>query len=157
MEINITKAMTKLSIKYANQIMDDISFDLILRLSNALEYRTQQEELITKELQDAFKKNISHSIGNALINIYFKLYSDKVTLTKVELYKWEPQQLLAKYKVDSENYFLSISGLAFGSYGYVVIQLDNDGSIIAKSDMIRVDVTRPLAPVIHGGKPTRII
>ena len=42
--------------------------------------------------------------------------------------------MLAKYKVDEETFFKSISGLAFGKYEFVLKQFDKDGNLLFETN-----------------------
>ena len=80
------------------------------------------------------KANIKVSTGADLVNIYFQPCSDDYLRTEIVLYK--DGLMLAKYKVDEETFFKSISGLAYGKYEFILKQFDDKGNIILETDKI---------------------
>ena len=66
---------------------------------------------------------------------------DGVLIYKITLYK--DSMMLAKYKVNEEMFFHSISGLAYGKYEFVLKQFDNKGKIILETDKIGFSLSRP--------------
>ena len=92
--------------------------------------------------------NIKVSTGADLVNIYFQPCCDSYARTEITLYK--DNMMLAKYKVDEETFFKSISGLAYGKYEFILKQFDDKGNIILETDKISFSLSRPN----YGGKPT---
>ena len=81
-------------------------------------------------------------VGNQLLNAYFQPCCDMVVYTKVELYYREAdqKQLMRKYKVEEDSFFLSINGLAYGDYAVKVIQYDENQNILIESDYCNVSI-----------------
>ncbi len=84
---------------------------------------------------------ISHSTGVDLVNIYFQPCHESYKYTEISLYKDE--LLLAKYKVDEDSFFKSISGLAFGKYEYIIKQFDKNGEILLETNKQEFHLTKP--------------
>ena len=51
--------------------------------------------------------------------------------------------MLAKYKVDEETFFKSISGLAYGNYEFILKQFDDKGNILLETDKIAFYISEP--------------
>ena len=61
--------------------------------------------------------------------------------------------MLAKYKVDEGTFFKSISGLAYGTYEYVVKQYGKSDKLLLETAKIKFTINTPN----YGGKPNIII
>ena len=94
---------------------------------------------------------ISHSTGNDLVNIYFQPCCDEYERTEITLYK--DGQMLAKYKVDDDVFFKAITGLAYGTYEYVVKQFGANNKLLLETNKIKFTLSRPN----YGGKPVVVI
>lgn len=105
------------------------------------EQNQKQEKL--KELTK--KMNVSHSLGQNLINIKFKHCEDNVAQTRISLYSGTKQehQLMAIFKVEKGQFFKAINNLAYGKYCYSVEQLDKSNNIIAKTDLFDFTLSAP--------------
>ena len=90
--------------------------------------------------------NIKVSTGVNLVNIYFQPCSDNYARSEIVLYK--DNMMLAKYKVDEEAFFKSITGLANGKYSFVLKQYDNNSSIILETNQIDFIISTPRQQVI---------
>lgn len=49
--------------------------------------------------------------------------------------------MLAKYKVDEDTFFKSISGLAYGKYTFVLKQFDKDSNPLLETEHIEFTIT----------------
>jgi len=96
--------------------------------------------------------NATHRTGEDLVNIYFQKVSDKVNRVEVELYivdNKNENQLIGTFQVQDNLCFMSITGLAFGKYGYRVIQFEGNKEIAA-SNIEYFYLSQPN----YGGKPS---
>lgn len=114
--------------------------------------KADKEKYYAKKAEDDRKAiiaraQVKHATGADLVNIYFQPCSDDYFSTTIILY--QGNMLMAKYKIDPEVFFKSISGLAYGEYSYEVIQYDKDGKELMRTDKIRFSISRPN----YGGKP----
>lgn len=92
------------------------------------------------------KADIKVSTGADLVNIYFQPCSEDYLRTEIILYK--DSMMLAKYKVDEEVFFKSITGLAKGKYSFVLKQYDNNSNIILETNHIDFIISTPRQQVI---------
>lgn len=78
-----------------------------------------------------------HKTGNDLVNIYWNLVSDEVETTQINLYfvSKNSERLISKFK-ENEAMFKSVTGLAFGTYRYEVIEFDKNGKELARTQKI---------------------
>ena len=94
------------------------------------------------------KAKITVSTGFELVNIYFQPCNDNYARTEISLYK--DNMMLAKYKVDEETFFKSITGLAYGKYSFVLKQFDKDNTILLETEHIEFTI---YSPKTHGIMP----
>ena len=73
-----------------------------------------------------------------MVNVYFKPCCDDYVRTEIVLYR--DDMLLAKFKVDDDFYFKSISGLAYGKYDFVLRQYGKDDFLIFETDYIQFQI-----------------
>lgn len=109
-------------------------------------------EPVKDEKEELIDMNATHRTGEDLVNIYFQKVSDKVNRVEVELYivdNKNENQLIGTYRVQDNLCFMSITGLAFGKYGYRVIQFEGNKEIAA-SNIEYFYLSQPN----YGGKPS---
>ena len=146
--INFNNRIEKIKFIFKNGLADEYILNIKYIEANKEAYYAKQEQNKKDDLLKA--ASIKHSTGNDLVNIYFQPCSDEYDRTEIILYK--DSQMLAKYK-DDGVFFKSISGLAYGTYEYVVKQFGKNNKILLETDKIRFSINRPN----YGGKPTVII
>ena len=88
---------------------------------------------------------IKCSTGADLVNIYFQPCNNDYARTEIVLYR--DDQMLAKYKVDEECFFKAITGLAYGTYKFILKQYDKDNNIILESDKIAFTIKSATAHI----------
>ena len=134
----------KIKFVFKNNIADDYVVDIEYIEANKEIYFAKKEQ----EHKESLLKtaNIKVSTGVNLVNIYFQPCSDKYVRTEIILYK--DNMMLAKYKVDEETFFKSITGLANGKYSFVLKQYDNNSSIILETNNIDFIISTPRQQVI---------
>ena len=134
----------KIKFVFKNNIADDYVVDIEYIEANKEIYFAKKEQ----EHKESLLKtaNIKVSTGVNLVNIYFQPCSDKYARAEIILYK--DNMMLAKYKVDEETFFKSITGLANGKYSFVLKQYDNNSSIILETNNIDFIISTPRQQVI---------
>ena len=111
-------------------------------------YAKKEQERKDNLLETA---SIKVATGVDLVNVYFQPCCDNYARTEIVLYK--DDIMLAKYKVDEETFFKSISGLAYGKYEFILKQFDDKGNIILETDKISFSISPPN----YGGRRNIII
>ncbi|MBO5355881.1 MAG: hypothetical protein J6B09_07445 [Clostridia bacterium] len=124
------KEMNKIKMVFRNNLADDYTLELRYKEADKQAYYAQKEQ----ERNDTLLASaaIKCSTGTDLVNIYFQPCNDDYARTEIILYRDE--QMLAKYKVDEECFFKAITGLAYGTYKFILKQYDKDNNIILESD-----------------------
>ena len=115
---------------FKNNLADNLIIPVIYQETDKQAYYAKKEQ----ERRDSLLASaaIKCSTGADLVNIYFQPCNDDYTRTEIILYRNE--QMLAKYKVDEECFFKAITGLAYGTYKFILKQYDKDNNIILESN-----------------------
>ena len=143
--LSFDNRIESIKIVFNNNLADDLIIPVIYVEANKEKYYAKVAQEQNAKL--LAKAQIKHSTGADLVNIYFQPCSDDYFSTTIILY--QGNMLMAKYKIDPEVFFKSISGLAYGEYSYELIQYDKDGKELMRTDKIRFSISRPN----YGGKP----
>ena len=144
--IDFNERIEKIKLSFVNNLADDYIITINYQEADKEKYYAKKEQ---ERKDNLFKTaNIKVSTGADLVNIYFQPCCDSYARTEITLYK--DNMMLAKYKVDEETFFKSISGLAYGKYEFILKQFDDKGNIILETDKISFSLSRPN----YGGKPT---
>lgn len=143
-ELDFNNRVKKYKICFKDNMADDYIFSFIYQEIDKDAYYAKQEQQKKDDLLKA--ASIKHSTGNDLVNIYFQPCSDEYERTEITLFK--DGQMLAKYKVDDGVFFKSISGLAYGTYEYVVKQYAKGDKLLLETDKIKFSISAPF----YGGK-----
>ncbi len=151
--LDFTKRASEITLHFVNGIADDCTIEIKYVETSKSEW----DEKVAKEVRDNLLKNaqIKHSTGIDLVNIYFQPCNDAYDRTEITLYTGD--QLMAKYKIENEVFFKSITGLAFGRYYYEVSQFDSNNNLIVKSDKIEFSLFAPRTPTYNNNNGFRRI
>jgi hypothetical protein len=137
--VNFNDRIEKIKFDFKNQLADDYILSVCYQEADKEKYYAKK---VQERKDDLFKKaNIKVSTGANLVNIYFQPCCDNYARTEIVLYK--DDIMLAKYKVDEETFFKSISGLAYGKYEFILKQFDDKGNIILETDKIAFSINAP--------------
>lgn len=143
--ISFANKIDAIKIVFNDNLADDLIFKVVYEEADKGKYYAQKE----KERMEALTKKaeIKVSTGRDLVNIYFQPCCEEYSRTEIVLYK--DNMMLAKYKVDEETFFKSISGLAYGKYQFVMKQYANN-NLVLETDKMSFFLSMP----DYGGKPT---
>lgn len=138
-EIDFDNKASKIRFSFINDIADSLILDCeYIQSDKEFWKRISLQRIFEERLK---KAQIKVSTGLDLVNIYFQPCCDEYVRTEIALYK--ENMLLAKYKVDEETFFKSISGLAYGKYEFILKQFDDKGNIILETDKISFSISSP--------------
>ena len=137
--VNFNNRTEKIKLSFKNDLADEYIINLKYVEADREKYIIKK----VKEERDILLKSasIKHSTGNDLVNIYFQPCCDEYERTEITLYK--DGQMLAKYKVDDGVFFKSISGLAYGTYEYVVKQYGKGDKLLLETAKIKCTISAP--------------
>ena len=120
---------------------DDLEDPAVLKLHFVEADHSIYDGMVQAEINK--KICAEHKTGTDLVNIYWNLVSDKVEYSQLNLYVCSNgERLIGKYK-ETEATFKSITGLAFGTYRYEIIEFDKDGKEIARTGKIDFTLSQP--------------
>ena len=141
--IDFLKPIKNLKFHFRYDLADPYIMDISL-----IKYKIPEvdyEKLYIKNM------DVSHGLGQDLINIYFSDARDDIEKTKVELYKTtgvNNSKLISSYNIEKGTNFLSIPNLAYGGYEYKVIQYVG-GQPLVQTSKIAFKLSEPN----YSGKP----
>ena len=161
---NFFVLQTNSKIVFKNNLADDLYLPLVYNSADKDKYYAKKEQ----ERKDNLLKtaDIKVSTGVDLVNIYFQPCCDKYEYTEIQLYipkefvtvggPYGPVQkpstwsMIKKSKVDPEEFYKSINGLANGKYSFILKQYDKDNAIILETGHIEFTISKPKT---HGIMP----
>lgn len=147
--VDFNNRVEAIKFSFKNNIADDYMLNLKFIETDKDKYLQKKEQERKAGLLKA--ANINVSTGADLVNIYFQPCCDAYNKTEIILYKGN--MMLAKYDVDEDCFFKSISGLAYGKYEFILKQYDVNGGVILETDKIIFSIIMPN----YSGKHTVII
>ena len=167
-ELDFENRVEKVKLTFADNIVDDYIFSIqYVEADKDLYYQKQEAERKANMLQSA---QIKHSTGTDLINIYFQPCCSDYEYTEILLYipqdhvtvggpygpvkKPSSWQMFKKCKVPAEDFYKSITGLAYGTYAYVIKQFDKKDTLLLETEYIEFSLKAPKQPIM--GRINRI-
>lgn len=129
--------------------VDDLADPITLKLKFIEADKATYDFKVAQELQQQriTASNITVSTGADLVNIYFQPCCDEYCKTEITLYK--NNMMLAKYRVDEECFFKSITGLAYGNYAFVLKQFDLNNQALFETDKMEFSIAAPQQPIMR--------
>lgn len=164
--INFEDKFDGIKIVFKNNMADDLYLPLIYNLADKDKYYAKKEQ----ERKDNLLKtaDIKVSTGADLVNIYFQPCCDKYEYTDIQLFIPKEEivkgyyadgrkvveipawSMIKKCKVDPDDFFKSINGLANGKYSFVLRQYDKNSNILLETEYIEFTISTPKP---HGIRP----
>lgn len=160
--LDFENRIEKIKILFADNIVDDLTINVLYVVADKNLYYAEEE----KKRKFALRKtaDIRCATGADLVNIYFQpcceeyksaeilLFIPKEELVKgytsegrkvVEIPSWT---MIKKCKVEADDFFKSINGLAIGKYSFVLKQYDNNNSVLLETEHIEFTIKAPKQP-----------
>ena len=153
--VNFNDRIEKIKFEFKNQLADDYILSVCYQEADKEKYYAKKEQ----ERKDNLLKtaDIKVSTGVDLVNIYFQPCCDKYEYTEIQLYipkeyvtvggPYGPVQkpstwsMIKKCKVDPEEFYKSINGLANGKYSFILKQYDKNNTIILETGYIEFTIS----------------
>lgn len=151
---------------FVNGIADDYILNIEYREADKEKYFAK----IAKEKKEALEKaaSIKVATGADLVNVYFQPCCDEYDHTEILLYisregdfkgrtsndekttiESVPWLLIKKSKIPVEDFYASISGLAYGKYAFILKQYDKNDNVIIQTDYITFIIEQPQVDCGH--------
>lgn len=160
--ISFEDKLESLKIVFKNKLADDLTLAVSYVLADKEKYYAKKEQ----EYKDNLLKtaDIKVSTGADLVNIYFQPCCDKYEYTDIQLFIPKEEivkgyyadgrkvveipawSLIKKCKVDVEDFYKSISGLAYGKYSFILKQYDKNNNLLLETDYIEFSIVEPVYP-----------
>lgn len=149
---------------FKNKIADDY----ILKVTYTEADREQYYAKLKQERKDNLLTTaaIKVSTGADLVNIYFQPCCDEYDHTEIRLFvpkdyvtvggPYGPVQkpsswsLIKKCDVSAEDFYKSISGLAYGKYAFILKQFDRSNRLLLETDYMLFSIDKPAEPEFFG-------
>lgn len=164
--INFEDKLDEVKIVFKNNLANDLNIPISYILADKDKYYSKKEQ----ERKEALLKtaDIKVSTGADLVNIYFQPCCDKYEYTDIQLFIPKEEivkgyyadgrkvveipawSLIKKCKVDTEEFYKSINGLASGKYSFILKQYDKANTVILETGYIEFTIS---APKPHGIRP----
>lgn len=154
--IDFEHKIDSIKIVFKNNVADDLIISVeYVEADKEAYYAKKEEERKENLLKTA---DIKVSTGADLVNIYFQPCCDKYEHTEIQLFipkeeiikGWTRDgkkiveipawSMIKKSKVDVEEFYKSIGGLADGQYSFVLTQFDKTGKVLLKTDHIEFSI-----------------
>lgn len=162
--VDFSHRIERIKFTFVNEIAPEYILKIAYKEADKEKYYAKKEQ----ERKDNLLKaaSIKVSTGADLVNIYFQPCCEKYECAEVSLYipkdyvtvggPYGPVQkpaswsLIKRCKVPADDFYKSITGLAYGTYSVVIIQYDKNGNVILETDHIEFRVTKPDDDSIQG-------
>lgn len=152
--IDFEHKFDSIKIVFKNNLADDLILPVEYVEADKEAYYIKKEKEHKENLLKAAE--IKVSTGTDLVNIYFQPCCDKYDYTEIQLYipknfvtaggpygpvkKPSEWSLIKKSKVDTDEFYKSIGGLANGKYSFVLRQFDKNGNVLLKTDYMEFSI-----------------
>ena len=148
--VDFDKPAKELKLYFIDDFADTLSIKLKFVAADKDLYDAKMLDILIKERIKTANTKVSTGID--LVNIYFQPCCADYVCTEITLYK--DNMMLAKYKVDEEMFFKSITGLAFGEYEFILKQFDKDKNVLIETQKTSFFITMPESKhYVNNGKP----
>lgn len=127
---------SSLRLNFVNNIADPIEFKVDYIESDKEQWENTLKDRYIEGLFHA--ANITVATGADLVNIYFQPCCEEYVRTEITLYR--DNFMLAKYKVDEEMFFKSITGLAYGNYTFILKQYAKNDELLLETEHISFSI-----------------
>lgn len=155
--VDFDHKIDSIKIVFKNGLADDLIVPVEYVEADREAYYAQKEKERNAALLTAAA--IKCATGSNLVNIYFQPCCDEYEYTEIQLYI--PQQVISKgwtsegrelydipawsfikkTKVNPEEFYASIGGLAYGKYAFVLKQFNKGGNILLTTDYIGFSIS----------------
>lgn len=155
-----------------NDKTDAIKFSFVNKIANdyilKVTYTEADKEQYYSKLEQARKDSllataeIKVSTGADLVNIYFQPCCNEYDHTEIKLFipkdhvtvgspygrvqKPSSWSMIKKCVVPAEDFYKSITGLAYGKYAFILKQSDKNNQLLLETDYIEFSIEEPVQP-----------
>lgn len=143
---------------FTNKLADDYILKITYTEADKEKYYAKLEQERKENLLKA--ADIKVATGDSLVNIYFQPCCDKYDHTEIKLFvpkdyvtvggPYGPVQkpsswaVIKKCDVSTEDFYKSISDLAYGKYAFILKQFDKDNQLLLETDYIIFSIDQPI-------------
>ncbi len=155
-DIDFDDRADAIKLSFVDKIADDYILKLTYIEADKEQYYTKKEQERKDNLLNT--ANVQVATGADLVNVYFRPCCDAYDHSEIRLYiprengtgskhssekQLESWCFIKRYTVQSDEFFESINGLAYGKYAIILKQFDKENNILIETDYISFFVSRP--------------
>lgn len=135
----------KIKFSFRNGIADDYILSLIYAEADKEKYYARKvEERKRRLLENAYVKA---AVGANLVNVYFQPCCEEYGYTEIDFYVTKNKlegltqewQIITKRQT-SEDFYISLAGLAYGEYSFILRQYDKNEHELIESERINFTI-----------------
>lgn len=147
--IDFNERIDTIKFVFINNLADDYTVKLTYIEADKGKYYARLEEEQKHNLLKA--ANIKVATGSDLVNIYFRPCCDKYDHTEILLCipnkdsSWSP---IKKCQIPTDDFYISINGLAYGKYAFILKQYDKKNNMIVQTDYITFKISPQEEPIL---------
>lgn len=143
---------------FVNKIADDYILNVTYTEADKEQYYAKLEQERKDKLLTTVE--IKVSTGADLVNIYFQPCCDEYDHTEIKLFvpkdyvttgghdqkKPSDWSIIKKCDVPTEDFYQSITGLAYGKYAFILKQFDKNNQLLLETNYIEFSIMEPKTP-----------
>ena len=143
-ELDFEKRIENIYLTFKDNIADNYAFSVNYIEADKEKYYAQKEKELRQERLKA--ASIGCATGIDLVNVYFQPCCDMYRYTEIQLYvlkETSEWSFITKRRVNEEDFYFSIGGLAYGIYSFVLKQFDSNGNILLETNNVKFRIGAP--------------
>lgn len=139
---------------FKNNLADDYQVSIMYVEADNEKYYAEQAKAKREALLAA--ADVKVATGADLVNVYFQPCCDEYDHTEITFYipkdfvtvggpvkKPSTWNVFKKIKIDADEYYASLQGLAYGEYSLILKQYDGKGVCVLETDRIEFSIKKP--------------
>lgn len=142
---------------FKNNLADDCIVSIMYVEADEEKYYAEQAKAKREALLTA--ADVKVATGTDLVNVYFQPCYDEYGHTEITFYipkdfvtvgspygpvkKPSTWNVFKKIKIDADEYYASLQGLAYGEYSLILKQYDGKGVCVLETDRIEFSIKKP--------------
>lgn len=162
--IDFDDKIDKVKLSFVNNLANDYIIELkYVEADKDIYYAKKEQERKDNLLETA---SIKVATGIDLVNVYFQPCCDKYEYTEIQLFipkdfvtvggQYGPIQkssawsMIKKCKVEIEDFYKSITGLAHGKYAFILKQFDKQDNVLLETEYIEFTISSKTQQTVVG-------
>lgn len=156
-EIDFENRIEAIKMTFEDGLVEEMTIPVEYEEADKKRYYEQKEQENKENLLKT--ADIKVSTGVDLVNIYFQPCCEEYEYTEIQLFipkefvtvggpygpvkKPSTWSMIKKCKVDTEDFYKSINGLAGGTYSFILKQFNKNGDVVLQTEHIEFLIKEP--------------